>query len=218
MDRREWEVWDDEHVGRLVKEVWGDVNHRRGRHWELNSRVAKYVEKGDSVLEIAPGIGHLYGMIRDKVSNYVGLDTSEAMVAQFKFFFPDAEVRYGDAFNLQDEPVADVVLNVDMLMHIPGDVDLVIKPIIGQLWGRAKKRLVFTMRMTPDEKESWCIQRDYIPMPNEVADLKKKNMKLTIRAISQSEMKRVLGELQEAESYYEDYYDERTSIWVVNRR
>ena len=205
-EEREWEVWNEELVDDIEIKYWGGIDHKRGRHWELNKWVSEYVKKGDSVLEIAPGMGHFYDMIKDSCGSYLGLDTSSAMVKKFKGFFPEANVRIGDAFNLKDEPNADIVINVDMLMHIPepeGDYTQTIQ-LIKNMLEKADRELVFTIRMSEEGQESWCITKAYY------------DGTLTIRAYSKEDMLKILKQAKgEDDTVKYRFYDPRTSIWRI---
>ncbi|MCK5643632.1 MAG: class I SAM-dependent methyltransferase [Gammaproteobacteria bacterium] len=209
---REWEVWDGKLVNDLEIKHWGDPDHKRGRHWLLNSYVATYVKEGDTVLEIAPGMGHLYSMIKETAHKYLGLDTSQAMIDKFKENFPEADskddlyktcIRYGDAFTLEDEPIADVVLNVDMLMHIPGELK-VIEYLIHEMYVKARRLFVFTLRMTVDDADSWCISKEYY------------DGKLTIRAVKRRDFMEIMNRIMRPQSkLFEREFDDRTTIWRV---
>lgn len=217
-EKRYWEVWSKDHVDRLEKEVWGTPGiHPRGRHHELMMRhVALIPHNTKTILEVGVGMGHLYAEIREKPYIYLGLDTSEAMVRKFKDNFEEANVRIGDVFNLDNEPVVDCVICEDVLMHLPGDLMVPLK----QLWSRVKRggTLIVSMRMTEADNPSWLIEREYIPMPNQFAALSP-DKKLIIRAANHKEFEDKIRSLEPMPEFLkEHFYDERTSIYEVKKQ
>ena len=133
---RYWEVWDAKHVHDLENVHWGKAGTpaARGRHQALNQMVADLIPKGMSVLEVAPGQGHLYAILRQdgKTGSYRGRDSSPDMVNRFRELFPEADVGAGDVYDLSAEPTADCVVAVDLLMHLPTDLTQPMQ----QMWGR----------------------------------------------------------------------------------
>jgi SAM-dependent methyltransferase len=215
---RYWEVWSKDHVDRLEKEVWGTPGiHPRGRHHELVMRhIALIPYNTKTILEVGCGMGSLYAEIREKPYIYLGLDTSLGMVEKFKDLFSEANVRYGDVFNLENEPMVDCVICEDVLMHLPGDLIVPLK----QLWSRVKRggALIVSMRMTEGDNPSWLIEREYIPMPNKFATLPA-DKKLIIRAINHKELESKIQSFEPAPEYLkEHFYDERTSIYEVKKQ
>ncbi len=200
---RQHEVWDKAHVDSLITKVWGDTNHERGRHWDIQMRVAKHINENKDVLEVAPGVGHLFKIIRDKCATYRGRDTSPAMIAQFQDYFPNADIALGDAYDLQDQESADIVVSVDMLMHLPGDLTV---PIV-QMWEKAKEKLIFTIRLA--EEKSWIVKRNY--------NHEDGTRSLIVRGDTKEDLGKIFAQLEGLDRVEEDYYDSRTSIIVCYR-
>jgi len=205
---RPWEIWDENHVTRLLSNVWGKPGYERGRHWELNKWIADMIEE-DSVLEVAPGMGHLYFMIKDK-TDYRGRDTSQAMIDKFLEFFPEANVKYGDAYDLSEEDPADIVICIDLLMHLPEE-DM--EHVIRQLWSRTGKLLIFTMRMSD---ESWCSRRQWIRAGNGNTIIEEPKY-LILRAETLDHIHDIIGRLDGIAKSEDVYFDERTTIFKVWR-
>jgi len=132
------------------------------------------------------------------------LDTSVDMVNQFHEFFPDADVRIGDAFHLEEEPSVEVVVNVDMLMHIPGEL-AVIEYLIKQMYDKAEKKLIFTLRMT--DGDSRYTSRKIRPDSDK---------RVTYRAVSYDDFYKLMLRLH-IYNIIEVVHDSRTSIWVVTK-
>lgn len=213
---RYWEVWDKKHVHDLEVTHWGTAGtpKSRGRHESLNQMVADLIPAGKSILEVAPGQGHLYAILqRDgKLTEYHGRDTSPDMRARFKELFPDAEIVEGDAYDLSPEPMADCVVAVDLLMHLPTDLTVPMQ----QMWGRVKDEgaLIVTMRHPEPGKESWMVERNYIS--DKHSD--EQGMKLVVRGMAKGEFASIIdGFTPKPITSTEIVYDERTSIWVILR-
>jgi SAM-dependent methyltransferase len=213
-DYRYWEVWDRKHVHDLEYEHWGTAGtpKSRGRHHALNQMVAELVPKGASILEVAPGQGHLYGILKElgNFDDYHGRDTSQDMIDRFKEVFPEVDITQGDAYDLEGEPMVDAVVNVDMLMHLPAELDTPIQ----QMWSRVKPGgvLLTTMRHPEGDKESWIVERNYISDRN----TDEQGKRLVVRAMRRDEFSAILSGLHPSPSVFtEKVYDARTSIWVV---
>ena len=95
---------------------------------------------GDSVLDVGCGCGHLYGLIKDRISAYTGLDF-KSMVDICRGFFPNADWQEGNVYDLSGFGVYDTVVAIQLFIHLP---DL-IRPL-RQCWGHASKSLLFTLR------------------------------------------------------------------------
>jgi SAM-dependent methyltransferase len=211
---RYWEVWDKKHVHDLEAIHWGTAGtpKARGRHQALNQMVADLIPVGMSILEVAPGQGHLYAILEHdgKLSEYHGRDTSPDMRARFKELFPSADILAGDAYDLSPDPMADCVVAVDLLMHLPADLTTPMR----QMWSRVNPNgvLIVTMRHPESGKESWIVERNYI------SDIHTDDQgkKLVVRGMSKHEFNDIIAGFEpKASSVTEVIYDERTSVWVV---
>src|SRR3990167_5210527 len=103
---KEWEVWDKYRVDGLVK-GWGDprlcikeMNPESGKkHWRLVKKIHSLVE-GKSVLDVGCCLGHLFILLKDV--DYLGIDSSKAMLRKARNFFPKDKnkFQFGSVYDL----------------------------------------------------------------------------------------------------------------------
>jgi len=200
----------------LEERHWGTAGTKKsgGRHHALNKMVADFVPEGASILEVAPGQGHFYGILKEegKITEYHGRDTSPDMRERFHELFPEAEILPGDVYDLSNEPMADCVIAVDLLMHLPTDLTVPIQ----QMWSRVKTggTLLITMRHPDSDKESWIVERNYISDKNTAEQGKR----LVVRGMRRDEFIDIIRSLGDYSAFVESIYDERTSTWVVKKK
>jgi len=102
---------------------------------------------GDSVLDVACGLGHLYHTLKPKTLNYKGIDSSKEMIMTAREKAPDGLFAVGDAYDLSEEGMYDTVIAMSLLIHIEKK-DL--QHIIEQMWTHTRKALVFTIPVDKD--------------------------------------------------------------------
>ncbi len=102
---------------------------------------------GDSVLDVACGVGHLFQLLTPRVSHYKGIDSSDEMIKVAREYAPDGLFAVGDAYDLLEEGIYDTVIAMSLLIHIERK-DL--KHIIEQMWTHTRKALVFTIPIDKD--------------------------------------------------------------------
>ena len=102
---------------------------------------------GDSVLDVACGVGHLYHILSPKILSYKGIDSSKEMIMAAKENAPDGLFAVGDAYDLSEEGMYDTVIAMSLLIHIE-QKDL--QHIIEQMWTHTRKALVFTIPVDKD--------------------------------------------------------------------
>jgi SAM-dependent methyltransferase len=138
--------WNEERV-HFYKETWGPPTDPK--NWRNLDRMEIPVSllKGDTVLDVGCGLGHLYYALKGKVTQYVGVDASPFMLKKAREFFPEADFREGDVYNLSEFPLADTVYSISLLIHLPS-----IEEPIKQLWNRTKKRCVFLIPLGRKEQ------------------------------------------------------------------
>jgi len=102
---------------------------------------------GDSVLDVACGIGHLYHILSPKIQHYKGIDSSKEMIMTARKNAPDGLFAVGDAYDLSEEGMYDTVIAMSLLIHIE-QKDL--QHIIEQMWTHTRKVLVFTIPVDKD--------------------------------------------------------------------
>ena len=145
------EVWDRDRVTHYV-ETYGKPNDRvdcikKDETVYVNRVDAASMREGETVLDVACGIGHLAALL--PCQGYRGLDNSRDMVEAAKRFFPAMSFTLGDVYDLSDHEAADTVYALYLLIHLP-DME---KPL-NQLWGRARKALIFNLPIHSDAKVS----------------------------------------------------------------
>jgi len=139
---RDWEVWTKEYVLALVERDWAAEATSDRPHPSGHMRFIHLME-GDSILDVACGVGHCVYALPDGVK-YLGVDTSIAMLAHAKKRFPEHHFQVGDAYNLKDIPQFDTVIASALLFHLPK-----IRIPIFQMWSKAKKCLLFDINLLP---------------------------------------------------------------------
>ena len=102
---------------------------------------------GDSVLDVACGVGHLYHILSPKTLSYKGIDSSKEMIRVAREHAPKGSFTVGDAYDLSEEGMYDTVIAMSLLIHIERK-DLL--HIIEQMWEHTRKALIFTMPIDKD--------------------------------------------------------------------
>ena len=102
---------------------------------------------GDSVLDVACGVGHLYHILSPKTLSYKGIDSSKEMIMVARENAIDELFAVGDAYDLSEEGMYDTVIAMSLLIHIERK-DLL--HIIEQMWKHTRKALIFTMPIDKD--------------------------------------------------------------------
>lgn len=140
MDARPHEVWRHAGYAEDCQRRWGSPTQP---HAWVHSQKQILVESSKlmegSVLDVGCGLGHLYPLLMEHVTAYVGVDVPE-MIAQAKRYFPNVSFVAGDIYDLSPFGMYDTVCAISTLIHLP-DFDVVLQ----QLWRHTRKRLVFTL-------------------------------------------------------------------------
>lgn len=102
---------------------------------------------GDSVLEVACGVGHLYNILKHRISQYKGVDSSKEMIRVAKEYDSEGAFVVGDAYDLSNEGVYDTVIAMSLLIHIEHE-DL--SHIIEEMWKHTRRALIFTIPVDKD--------------------------------------------------------------------
>ncbi len=142
MTTKDWEVWNEELADKLISE-WADPYAKRGRHHELLYRMATLVGNG-SVLDAGCGTGHIYARMmeqKEQEIDYLGVDSSDAMLAKARGFFPEAEHRFikGDLYDLEGIEPRDHAVMVSIMVHLPDPLIDVMR----EVWSKVKKTFIF---------------------------------------------------------------------------
>ena len=146
-----YEIWDNKRVKGMAKDWKNPLDLmkdtkaiERCRHWRLINSIYSLVE-GFSILDVGCGMGHLYGLSRLD-HDYIGLDSSEAMITKAKEFFPEVQDRFrvGSAYDLAVFHEADTVVASGLILHLPDP-----EPVLRQLWSKTVVSLVFSVWIYP---------------------------------------------------------------------
>jgi SAM-dependent methyltransferase len=180
-ESKPWEIWTENEAAKLAR-LWRKPGHRGGRHWLLIKRSADQIDDG-SVLDVGCGHGHLYALIKDRVTDYLGIDTSEPQLNIAREFFTGEKdkFQYGSIYELEDYPMFDTVACVSVVVHLPDPHD----ELIQALWSKARKSLVIetwkgkksTIRSQRRPEKKFCIlhwkpDEEYEQMFAELPDVK----------------------------------------------
>lgn len=95
-------------------------------------------------MDVGCGCGHLYPLVKSFVSDYTGVDF-KAMINICKKYFPNADWREGDVYNLSSLGMYDNVVAIQLFIHLPN----ILRPL-RQCWDHTKKMLLFTVRTGSD--------------------------------------------------------------------
>ena len=113
-----------------------------GLHGSILRKCAELVI-GDSVLDVGCGFCHLYKLIQDKVSVYVGIDNDRTILEMAKKKHPELDIRFGDVYDLSTFPNFDSVVAVGLYNHDPNTPDGIL-----EMLKHSKKCLIFTYSPT----------------------------------------------------------------------
>lgn len=138
--------WDEKRVQFYI-ETWGPPTSPKKWHGLDRMEIPVKLLKGETVLDVGCGLGHLYCALKGKVREYLGVDASSYMLEKARAYFPEADFRQGDVYDLSEFPMVDTVYSISLLIHLP-----TVEEPIRQLWSKTKKRLVFLIPLGKREK------------------------------------------------------------------
>ena len=128
-------------------ETYGTPEDPEDRIKNRMRKASEYL-KGDSVLDVGCGVGHLYPHLKDRIRHYTGFDASPNMLLKARHYYPDADWIEGNIYELQHQvPCFDTVYSVSLLIHLHDHENAIL-----QLWTRVKKRLVFLIPLSENEE------------------------------------------------------------------
>ncbi|MBU6997879.1 MAG: class I SAM-dependent methyltransferase [Theionarchaea archaeon] len=138
--------WNEERA-RFYRDTWGPPTNPK--KWGNLDRMKIPVSllKGETVLDVGCGLGHLYHALKGQITQYVGVDASPFMLEKARKFFPEADFREGDIYNLSEFPLADTVYSISLLIHLSS-----VEEPINQLWSRTRKRCVLLIPLGKKEE------------------------------------------------------------------
>jgi len=140
---RNWDVWDEPYVSELVDRKWARPE-KQGVPGKYLACILENIE-GKSILDVGCGVGRFYSVLPPGEYAYLGVDYSRAMLKVACSRYPEAKFRKGDAYDLSRVARKDTVVGIALLIHLPD-----VEKGLGQLWSRAKKCLMVTVRMAPE--------------------------------------------------------------------
>jgi len=87
---------------------------------QVESLLAKYIQKNDKVLDIGCGNGRFYPLFTQEDADYYGIDNSKNLIIIAKNNFPEANFVVADALNLPfRENMFDMTVTLAVIHHIP---------------------------------------------------------------------------------------------------
>lgn len=147
-------AWDKKRVENHIA-TYGAPDNSNPRY-KRRMRFASEGFVGDSVLDVACGVGHLYHVLSPRIWHYKGIDSSKEMIRIAREYAPDGLFTVGDAYDLSEEGIYDTVIAMSLLIHIE-QRDL--QHIIEQMWMHARKSLVFTIPIDRDSSKIVMLSR-----------------------------------------------------------
>jgi len=117
----------EKHAKKLLNKTTSDYNliashfsSTRTHPWREFELLLKYITPEDKVLDLGCGNGRFYELLRERMVDYVGVDSSEQLIQIAKQKYPDLEFRVTDALDLPfADDSFDKVVSVAVLHHIP---------------------------------------------------------------------------------------------------
>ena len=111
---------------------------------------------GDSVLDVACGVGHLYHVLSPIIGHYKGIDSSKDMIRVAEEYASNGLFAVGDAYDLSEEGMYDTVIAMSLLIHIERE-DL--SHILKEMWKHTRKTLIFTIPVDNDFSKTVELKR-----------------------------------------------------------
>lgn len=155
-------LWDDKRVERYIR-LYGDPREKKGSQSQLCKDASEHI-KGDRILDVGCGIGHLVPFVGNR--RYLGLDLSNAMLSKARKFFPTRDFIVADATNFDLEIAAqltevssldawhenDTVISISLLLHLTKEQA---KSALECMWSHVAPGgiLIFGMETLGDSKQ-----------------------------------------------------------------
>lgn len=135
----EWKAWDAARAERYIQ-LFGPSHHPKAQHKDRVMHAASAFV-GQSALDVGCGIGHLYGQLKTRAKQYVGVDGSADMLQRARQAWPEGDFRKGDVFDLSNVGRFDTVFCLSVLIHIAGSWE----QAFATLWPHVVRRLVVSV-------------------------------------------------------------------------
>jgi ubiquinone/menaquinone biosynthesis C-methylase UbiE len=156
---------DIEYAESLLKETRKNYNltaesYTRTRAFipeDINS-LSLFAEKGDRILDSGCASGRLYGLLKDRQVDYVGVDFSERLIEIAKNSYPEADFQLSDVLKLPfPDNYFDKIFSISVIHNIPSgyfqlqylkETIRVLKPggmLILRVWDLWKRKASFPL-------------------------------------------------------------------------
>ena len=129
-----YEKYNDERLGEIFN-AWDGLG---GYHGLQIKEVASLISPYNSLLDVGCGTGHLYEAV--KPEKYTGFDVEPRVVELAKNRHPSLDIRLGDALDMDEYGIYDVVAAIGLFSSEPNTID-----IIDNMYAHANKRVIFTI-------------------------------------------------------------------------
>ena len=137
-----YEHFSDEELKKIMISDW---DRFAGNHALLLGITAGLISENNSVLDIGCGMCHLYELIKNKVTRYVGIDIEPRILQWAKERYPHLEIINKNVYNLDGLDMFDVVTAVGLYRFEPVKPDGVI-----EMLKHTKQKLILTYFATRD--------------------------------------------------------------------
>lgn len=99
-----------------------NFSNKRENLWQFLKPLKKYVQSGDTVLDIGCGNGRLYQLFDKNQVNFVGIDQSEGLIEIAREKYTDAKfVVSGMQDMLLEDSSVDVIFSIAAFHHLPDE-------------------------------------------------------------------------------------------------
>jgi len=196
---------------------------RNKKNWPPILELLKYVEDGNSVLDVGCGNGRLLEILAEKKIKYVGVDLSAGLINICQQKYPNYKFAVSDILNLGELPEYDFdfVFCVAVLHHLPGEdsrltalrqlknkikTDGKIILTAWNMWPLSKyRKLIFKFALLK------MIKKNNLDFGDILFDWRAPNSQMSKRyyhAFRKGELKRLVKKAGlKIESYYKDKYN-----------
>ena len=90
--------------------------------WRELLPLIQYIRPGEKVLDLGCGNGRLFGVLKDKQVDYVGVDSAEKFVEIAQENYPEGKFQVASALNLPfSDNYFDKVYSIAVFHHIPSE-------------------------------------------------------------------------------------------------
>lgn len=112
---------------KIVKNNYGEIASqfdltRKKYVWLELENILDFLKEDNKVLDVGCGNGRLLENVKNKKINYLGIDSSEELIALAKKNYPDNKFVVGNILSLNEviKEKFDLVISVAVIHHLPG--------------------------------------------------------------------------------------------------